>query len=99
MGSISARHARAILAGVERIVAIELIVGAQAIDLRLAALRGEGPGEGDGLPAPGTGIAEAHARIRSRVNHLDRDREPGADLAAATSLVHDGALVDLVSPG
>jgi histidine ammonia-lyase len=95
MGSISARHARAILEGVERILAIELIVGAQALDLRLAAMSGAG----EGPPAPGTGVAEAHTRIRSRVAHLDRDREPGADLAAATALVHDGAFVDLASPG
>ncbi len=95
MGSISARHARTILEGVERIVAIELVVGAQALDLRLAAM----DGDGDDRPLPGDGVAAAHARIRSRVAHLDRDREPGRDLTAATALVHDGALVDLVGPG
>jgi len=91
MGAIAARHARAVLEGVERIVAIELVVGAQALDLRLASMAGGG----GGVPAPGAGVAEAHARIRSRVSHLDRDREPGPDLAAATDLVHGGALVDL----
>ena len=91
MGSIAARHARAVVAGVERIVAIELVVAAQALDLRLAAMAAEGP-----PPAPGAGVAEAHRRIRARVAHLDRDREPGPDLAAATALVHDGTLVDLV---
>ncbi len=95
MGSISARHARAILEGVERILAIELVVGAQALDLRLAAMGADG----DGAPAPGEGVVEAHARIRTRVAHLDRDREPGPDLAAATELVHDGALVDLAGQG
>jgi histidine ammonia-lyase len=95
MGSISARHARAILEGVERILAIELVVGAQALDLRLAAMTGEG----DRPPTPGSGVAEAHERIRSRIAHLERDREPGADLAAATALVHDGALVDLAHDG
>ena len=29
------------------------------------------------------------------VRHLDGDREPGPDLAAATAMVHDGALADL----
>ena len=38
MGSISARHARAVLEGVERILAIELVVAAQALDLRLVAM-------------------------------------------------------------
>ena len=90
MGSISARHARAVLAGVERILAIELIVGAQALDLRLAA--------GHETLRPGAGVAEAHARIRSVIAHLERDREPGPDLAAGTALVHRGRLADLAEP-
>jgi histidine ammonia-lyase len=40
-------------------------------------------------------VAEALRRIRAVVRHLDGDREPGPDLAAATALVHDGALADL----
>ncbi len=97
MGSIAARHARAVLTGVERILAIELIVGAQALDLRLAQMTAAAdPGtEAEGVLAPGAGVALAHARIRERIAHLDRDREPGADLAAATALVHEGALADL----
>ncbi len=86
MGSISARHARTVLAHVERILAIELLVAAQALDLRLADSEGA---------TPGTGVAEALTRIRAAVRHLDGDREPGPDLAAATAMVHDGALVDL----
>ena len=93
MGSIAARHARTVVEGVERILAIELVVAAQALDLRIAIMAGEA-GAG-GSPAPGTGVAEAHRRIRERIAHLDRDREPGPDLAAATALVHAGALVDL----
>ena len=46
MGSISARHARTVLAHVERIVAIELLVAAQALDLRLAGSDGAAPGRG-----------------------------------------------------
>jgi histidine ammonia-lyase len=91
MGSISARHARTVLEGVERILAIELVVAAQALDLRLAGLAADGP------PSAGAGVAAAHERIRRRVAHLDRDREPGPDLAAAAAMVHDGVLVDLVS--
>jgi histidine ammonia-lyase len=47
---------------------------------------------------PGTGVAEALRRIRAQVRHLDADREPGADLAAAAAIVHDGLLADLVLP-
>lgn len=91
MGSIAARHARTILEGVERIVAIELVVAAQAIDLRAGLLDHDGP-----TPRPGAGVVEAHRRIRERIAHLDADREPGPDLRAAGELVHEGALVDLV---
>ena len=90
MGSISARHARAVVENVERIVAIELLVGAQALDARLALLPGT---------TPGAGVAEAHARIRRVVRTLDGDREPGPDIAAALGLVRSGALADLADPG
>ena len=87
MGSIAARHARAVLQGVERIVAIELLLAAQALDLRLGLMPGA---------SPGAGVAVALGRVREQVAHLDADREPGPDLAAATAIVHDGVLVDLV---
>jgi histidine ammonia-lyase len=88
MGSIAARHARTVLEHVERIVAIELLVAAQALELRLAVAPG----------APGAGVAEALRRIRAQVRHLDADREPGPDLAAAAAIVHDGLLADLALP-
>jgi histidine ammonia-lyase len=86
MGSISARHARIVLDHVERILAIELLVAAQALDLRLAGSEGA---------VPGAGVREALARVRGRVRHLDGDREPGPDLAAAAEMIHAGALADL----
>jgi histidine ammonia-lyase len=89
MGSIAARHARAIVRNVEQIVAIELVVAAQALDARLALLPDTRPGEG---------VAEAHRRIRAVVPRLEGDREPGPDLAAAVELVRDGSLADLVEP-
>jgi histidine ammonia-lyase len=99
MGSIAARHARRVLEHVERIVGIELLVAAQALDLRLAGHGDDTPNGSAGHAAlkPGAGVAAALARVRARVGHLDADREPGPDLTAATSLVHDGDLVDLVA--
>jgi histidine ammonia-lyase len=88
MGSIAARHARSVLEHVEQILAIELIVAAQALDLRLALRETAGA-------SPGAGVAEAHRRIRARIDHLDLDREPGPDLASAMALVHEGSLADL----
>jgi histidine ammonia-lyase len=98
MGSIAARHARSVLTGVERIVAIELIVAAQALELRVALLAAGGGGGAETGTAPGVGVVEALRRIRARIAHLDRDREPGPDLAAATAMVHDGVLADLTGP-
>jgi histidine ammonia-lyase len=96
IGATAARHARNVLDNVERILALELLVGAQALDLRraaIAAVLGIAP---DDAPAAGTGVAEAHRRIRAAVHPLDGDREMGADIAAATRLVRTGALADLV---
>jgi histidine ammonia-lyase len=41
-------------------------------------------------------VAEAHHRIRAVVAPLLLDREMGADISAALTLVRDGALADLV---
>ncbi|MDP9481743.1 MAG: histidine ammonia-lyase [Chloroflexota bacterium] len=90
MGSISARHARAVVENVERVLAIELLVAAQALDARLALLPGT---------APGAGVVEAHRRVRAVVTPLAGDREPGPDIAAALALVHDGTLAALAIPG
>jgi histidine ammonia-lyase len=92
MGAVAARHGRVVLDHVQRIVAIELVVAAQALDLRLANRAMEGA-------QAGFGVTEARRRIREVVPHLDRDREPGADLAAATTLVRDGRLAELAGPG
>jgi histidine ammonia-lyase len=88
MGSIAARHARAVLENVQRIIAIELLTAAQALDFRLRLIPGA---------AAGAGVQEAHGRVRSVVAHLDSDREPGPDLSAAFDLVRDGALADLAA--
>ena len=96
MGAIAARHARDVLANVERIIALELLVGAQALDLRRDAVAAATGAKAAAAPAPGAGVAEAHARIRRVVARLDVDREMGADIAAATRLVRTGALADLV---
>ncbi|HEY3073428.1 MAG TPA: histidine ammonia-lyase [Candidatus Limnocylindrales bacterium] len=87
MGSIAARHARAVLENVEHVLAIELLVAAQALDLRLARVPDA---------QPGTGVREALARVRRRVPFLAADREPGPDLAAAGELVRSGVLVDIL---
>jgi histidine ammonia-lyase len=95
MGAGAARHARTVLGHVEQILAIELLVAAQALDLRLARMPAQPGGVDGSVPAPGEGVAEAHRRIRERVMYLAEDREPGPDLAAMLALVHEGGLADL----
>jgi histidine ammonia-lyase len=93
MGATAARHARMVLENVQRIVAIELLCAAQALDLRIEALADET--SGSAAPLPGEGVAEAHRRVRAVVPRLVGDREPGPDMAAVTELVVSGALADL----
>jgi histidine ammonia-lyase len=85
MGSIAARHLRAVVANVEQVLALELLCAGQGLDFRLA----------DGL-RPGAGVAEAHRRLRERVEHLESDRDPGPDITRATELVRGDAFGDLV---
>ena len=81
MGMTAARHARDVVDAAEVVVAIELLVGAQALDLRSPL-----------APAPGT--AAARDTVRAVVPFLDRDRELSHDIQAATALVREGAVVE-----
>jgi histidine ammonia-lyase len=62
------------------VIAIELAVAAQAIDLR-----------GSALAAPA--MAALHGAVRSVVATLDDDRPLGAEIEMLAGLVRDGALV------
>lgn len=83
MGTIAARQCAAIVANLENIIAIELLVAAQALDFRAPFAYGEG-------------TAIAHGAVRGRVPHLDVDRPLHADIAAAAELVASGELVAAV---
>jgi histidine ammonia-lyase len=80
MGMTAARHAREVVEAAELVVGIEALVAAQALDLRAPL-----------APAPGT--RAARDAVRAVVPFLDRDRELGPDIEAATRIVRDGALV------
>jgi len=81
MGMTAARHARDVVANAEVVVALEALVAAQALDLR-APLE------------PAAGTRAAHEVIRSRAPFLEADRELGPDIAAVTSLVRGGELLE-----
>ncbi|GAO05268.1 histidine ammonia-lyase [Anaeromyxobacter sp. PSR-1] len=79
MGMTAALKARQVVENVRTCLAIELLVAAQALDLR-APLR------------PAQRVAEAHARLRERVPHLSEDRALHRDIEAVSRLVDEGAL-------
>jgi len=85
MGANAARHALEIVYNVRHVIAIELMVAAQAIDLRL-----EGP---DRL---GQGTKAAHAAIRDIVRFLDHDRELSSDIHVLAEMVQSGDLAQAV---
>jgi histidine ammonia-lyase len=79
MGMTAALKARQVVENVRSSLAIEILVAAQALDLR-APLR------------PAVKVAEAHRRVRAAVPHLDGDRELHRDIAAVCRMIDRGEL-------
>ncbi|MDH6232240.1 histidine ammonia-lyase [Mesorhizobium soli] len=93
MANNAGRHARQIVKNIENVVGIEVLMAAQALELRLAE-RGEGK---DALsPASRAVLAmlRASAATDGRpIDHYERDEVLYPRLHAATALVHSGAVV------
>jgi histidine ammonia-lyase len=83
MGATAAVHAWQVCANVERVLAIELLCGAQGVDF-LAPLK------------PGPGIAALHAALRERSPHLGDDRSLAGDIETVALAIRDGSLVGVV---
>ena len=82
MGANAARHTLEILDNVRRVLVIELLAAAQAVDLRP-----------DGLARLGRGTAKAYAEVRRRVRRLDHDRELASDIEALAALIQSGGIL------
>ncbi len=80
MGATAALKARQVLALARRVVAIELLVAAQALDYH-RPLRS------------GVGVEAAHARLRQAVPFLTHDRVLADDIAAIVGIMESDALV------
>lgn len=80
LAAASALKARAAVGHVRRVLAIELLLAAQALDLRAPL-------------APGRGSAAARDAVRRRIPPLAGDRYLKADLDAALGLVEDGSVL------
>ncbi len=83
LAAASALKARAAVGHVRRVLAIELLLAAQALDLRAPL-------------APGRGSAAARQAVRRRIPPLGADRYLKADLDAALGLVEDGSVLAAV---
>jgi len=79
MGSISAIKLLAVMRNLERILAVELLTAAQALDFR-APLK------------PGRGVMIAHQVLRDHVEHAHKDYEVRNDLDHCAELLRTGAL-------
>jgi len=82
MGLTAARKARRAVLCLERVLATELMCGAEGIEYR-RPLRA------------GRGVEAAHAMVRERVAKLDGDRALGADLDTLTELVQSGSVAEI----
>ena len=83
MGSISALKLLSVLRNVERVLAVEFLTAAQALDFR-APLN------------PGKGILLAHDLLRSRIKHADQDYEVRNDLDICADILRSGELATAV---
>jgi histidine ammonia-lyase len=83
MGWGAARKLRAALANLRRILAVELVCAARALDLR-APLK------------PGPGTAAALFAVRERIAGPGADRYISPELAAAEELIDSGAIAAAV---
>ncbi|MGD9233238.1 MAG: histidine ammonia-lyase, partial [Desulfobacterales bacterium] len=80
MGTISARKCREIIKNAEQVIAIELLCGAQALDLFTNM-------------KPGEGTLAAYTVIRNAVPHLDADRILHKDIDAVKELMRNNKIL------
>ncbi|NBC16553.1 MAG: histidine ammonia-lyase [Bacteroidetes bacterium] len=84
MGSLGATKLLDVLHNVERVLAIEMLTAAQALDYRLP-LR------------PGRGVEVAHRRVRDHVPHREEDAAFAEDIDRCLTLVCEAALQTAVT--
>jgi histidine ammonia-lyase len=94
MSPISARKARQILSNIQKIVAIELIYAAQALELILNRERQKI----DTTPQKlfGKGTYAAFLTLRKYVSFLEKDRPIYLDIEKTVKLIQSGDLIDAV---
>jgi len=93
MANNAGRHARQIVKNIENVVGIEVLMAAQALELRLAE-RGAGPEVLSPASRAVLELLRASAATDGRpIDHLERDVVLYPRLHAVTELVHSGAVL------
>ncbi|MFN2127663.1 MAG: aromatic amino acid lyase, partial [Anaerolineales bacterium] len=83
MGTISSRKCREVVKNTENVIAIELLCGAQALDLFTNV-------------KPGEGTLAAYTIIRNAVSHLEKDRILSKDINTIKQLMRSGKILEAV---
>lgn len=83
MGSVGALKLRQVFDNAERVLAIELLTAAQALDYREPL-------------KPGRGVLLAHRRVRELIGHAETDYEVGDDIERCRELLARRTLLDAV---
>ena len=86
MGSISALKLLSVLRNVERVLAVEFLTAAQALDFR-APLK------------PGKGVLVAHRLLREQISHAQQDYEVRNDLDTCADILRRGELAAGIEAG
>ncbi len=80
MGAFAARKARDVVANTERVIAIELLCAAQALDLQERRQLGRG-------------TSRVYSLIRRHVPPMTEDRPPSKDIEVIAGLIRSGAIM------
>ncbi len=91
MAPIAARKAQQILENLRKIIAIELLFAAQAVDLRVRELKAT-----NARNLLGSGTYAAYETIRNRVEFLEADRPPYRDIEVLNKLLGCEELLNAV---
>lgn len=97
MANNAGRHARQIVSNIESVVAVELLMAAQALELRMRM-----PATAEATPGPASLAALALLRSTASadgrpIDHLKQDVVLYPRLRKAGELVHSGAVVTAVN--
>jgi len=93
MANNAGRHARQIVRNIENVVGIEVLMAAQALELRLAKEGLDGAALGRASRAVLAALRATTAGDGRTVDHLTQDVVLYPRLHAATDLVHSGAVL------